>query len=228
MSAPFDTPTASARALTPTSALSPAQLASKAQLESSLTRLRSLALLMDDRFELPIVGVRFGLDPLIGLMPGWGDWVAWSISAYILVEGVRLGLPLNKLLIMAFHAGFDLITGYVPGIGDIIDVAYKANRRNVNTVLTHFGAEPITFSKGGTAGSHNSGPRAVDAPPSDNGPQHMTGANGADPVVVPNAALALRRRATAAHWLVTFGLVLALAALAAVPAMLVWWYWSQR
>lgn len=114
----------------------------RAQIERSLKRLDALARLMDDQFEIPIVKVRFGLDPLIGMIPGGGDWATWLVGVYIFWEAARLGAPTRLLLIMAWHIGFDLLLGYAPGVGDVLDVIYRSNRRNVQLLRVHFGAAP--------------------------------------------------------------------------------------
>lgn len=106
-----------------------------------LRRLDRLADLLDEQFELPIVGYRVGLDPLIGLFPGGGDWVTWAANAYIIWRASRLDVPTHILLLMAGRVGADLVIGYVPGIGDVADAAYKCNRQNVDTLLDHFDAE---------------------------------------------------------------------------------------
>jgi len=117
-------------------------------LERSLGRLRSLARLMDDQFELPIVKVRIGLDPLIGAIPGGGDWVTWLVSIYILWEAMRLGAPVPELLKMAWNLTLDVLVGYVPVVGDLADVAIKANRKNVDLVFEHFEVVPNVSQPG--------------------------------------------------------------------------------
>lgn len=111
------------------------------RLKKSLGRLNRLARLMDDQFEIPIIKYRVGLDPIIGIIPGGGDWVTWVVSVYVIWEGVRLGAPVNVLVKMGANATVDLVMGYVPGIGDIADALYKANRKNVDLLLVHFDAE---------------------------------------------------------------------------------------
>ena len=115
---------------------------SRDHLERSLARLDRLATLMDARFELPILRTRVGLDPIIGLLPGGGDWVTWCVSIYIFWAALRLGAPPLLLVRMAAHTGVDLVGGYVPIVGDLFDVAYKANIKNVALVRQHFGARP--------------------------------------------------------------------------------------
>lgn len=111
------------------------------RLKKSLGRLNRLARLMDDQFEIPIIKYRVGLDPIIGIIPGGGDWVTWVVSVYVIWEGVRLGAPVRVLVKMGANATVDLVMGYVPGIGDIADALYKANRKNVDLLLIHFEAE---------------------------------------------------------------------------------------
>lgn len=93
--------------------------------------LRKLAYLMDERFVIPGLGVRVGLDGLAGLVPGVGDTAALAASAYIIYRGARLGAP--RLLIgrMIANVAVDYLVGLVPVAGDIFDIAFKANRRNV-------------------------------------------------------------------------------------------------
>jgi hypothetical protein len=112
------------------------------RIERSLGRLDRLARLMDDQFELPIVKYKIGLDPLIGLIPGGGDWVTWFVSLYILLEALRLRVPSRVLFGIGWNITADLLLGYVPGVGDLADVAFKANRRSVRIIFDHFEAKP--------------------------------------------------------------------------------------
>ena len=96
-----------------------------------LARLDRIATLMDDQFEIPLLGWRVGLDPLLGLLPGAGDWVVCGVSLYIFWSGLRMGARTKTLGLMAFHIALDLIGGTVPAVGDVFDVLYRSNRRNV-------------------------------------------------------------------------------------------------
>ncbi|QDG51463.1 DUF4112 domain-containing protein [Persicimonas caeni] len=111
----------------------------RAQLERSLGRLDRLARLMDDQFELPVVRWRVGLDPIIGLIPGGGDWATWVVGVYIFWSSLRLGVPRRILTRQVINLTIDLVTGYVPALGDLFDAAFKANRRNVDLVLEFYG-----------------------------------------------------------------------------------------
>ena len=114
------------------------------KIERSLSRLSKLATLLDDQFELPIIKQRIGLDPIIGLIPGVGDWVSWVVSVYIIWESLRLKVPLKILFGIGKNITFDFILGYVPGVGDVMDIVIKANKRSVSLLLNHFDASPIT------------------------------------------------------------------------------------
>ncbi|MGR3571585.1 DUF4112 domain-containing protein [Brevirhabdus sp.] len=96
-----------------------------------LRRLDRLAQLLDSRFRIPGTGIRFGLDGLIGLVPGLGDLATLAPSAYLLVQANRLGVSKATMLRMAGNTGIDFAIGAVPLLGDIFDIGFKANNRNV-------------------------------------------------------------------------------------------------
>lgn len=98
---------------------------------SILRRVRFLSRLFDERFRLPGTNYRFGLDGIIGLVPGLGDSIGAIVSAYIIVEAARLGVPKRVLLRMVYNTGLDALVGTVPVLGDVFDVIWKANKKNV-------------------------------------------------------------------------------------------------
>ena len=98
--------------------------------------LDDLSFYLDGLFRVPGVGWRFGLDALIGLIPNVGDTLTSFASFYILVAGVRYGVPKITLLRMAFNIGLDYMVGMVPFIGDAFDFVWKANKQNMNLIRT--------------------------------------------------------------------------------------------
>jgi hypothetical protein len=103
-----------------------------------LARLSRLAWLIDGVFSLPGTRFRFGLNSLIGLLPVGGDAVLGVISLYIIYEASRLGLPKSKLARMLANVGIEVIGGSVPILGDLFDMALKANLRNLAIINQHF------------------------------------------------------------------------------------------
>ena len=93
-------------------------------------QLEFIAALMDDLFRLPGTGMRFGLDPLVGLLPGLGDMLTGLVSALLLHAAWERGLPLVAIARMMSNVAIDSVLGSVPVVGDIFDVAWKSNRRN--------------------------------------------------------------------------------------------------
>lgn len=106
-----------------------------------LGRARALAHVLDDGIRIPGLGVRFGLDPLIGLVPGLGDLSGAVLSGYIVLLGARLGAPGSVIARMIGNIAVDTIGGSVPVIGDLFDVAWKSNLKNV-ALLDRWTAQP--------------------------------------------------------------------------------------
>jgi hypothetical protein len=102
-----------------------------------LMRLRRLAWLIDGVFKMPGTRFRFGLNSVIGLLPVGGDAVLGVISLYIIYEAAQLGIPRFKLLRMAGNVGIEVLGGSVPILGDLFDMALKANLRNLKIVEDH-------------------------------------------------------------------------------------------
>ncbi len=100
-------------------------------------RLRSLTHLLDNALPIPGTKLRFGIDPIIGLLPGGGDLAMSVVSSYILVEAARLGLPRPTLLRMLWNLVFDALIGIVPMAGDLADFAWKANSKNLALIEAH-------------------------------------------------------------------------------------------
>ena len=102
-----------------------------------LARLDALARLLDTAFAVPGTNVRFGVDALIGLVPGLGDVVTTAISLYIVREARALGASRAVVGRMLFNVAVDGVIGVVPVVGDLFDVAWRANRRNVALLQRH-------------------------------------------------------------------------------------------
>lgn len=102
-----------------------------------LDEVRRLAKLLDTRWKIPGIGVRFGIDPVLGLIPGAGDLVAGAISTYVIVKAHRLGAPKSMLVRMAGNVAVDTVVGSVPILGSVFDLFYKASTRNLRLLQTH-------------------------------------------------------------------------------------------
>ena len=102
-----------------------------------LARLQALARLMDSAVQIPGTPVRFGLDGVLGLIPGAGDTVSALMSVFILYEARRLGISRPTLHRMATNVLLDAVVGTVPFAGDVYDVYWKANNRNVELLRRH-------------------------------------------------------------------------------------------
>ena len=107
----------------------------------TLMRLDALSRLLDNAFVLPGTNIRFGLDGIIGLVPGIGDLVSMGLSSYLIFEARRLGLPRWKIARMVGNVAFDTAIGVIPLIGDAADVLFKANRRNMKIIREHLEKE---------------------------------------------------------------------------------------
>lgn len=96
-----------------------------------------LAHLLDDWFRIPGTSIRFGLDGIIGLIPGLGDILAGLASCIIVIAAWFRGVPYITLLRMVVNLGIDVLVGSIPFLGDAFDIAWKANRRNYALMSRH-------------------------------------------------------------------------------------------
>jgi len=87
--------------------------------------------LMDEVFRVPVLGWRFGLDAVLGLIPGLGDTSTSLVSFYILAAAVRYRVPKVTLLRMGLNIAFDYVIGSLPLVGDVADAWWKSNRMNL-------------------------------------------------------------------------------------------------
>jgi hypothetical protein len=96
-----------------------------------------LAHWLDSRFVIPGTDIRFGLDALIGLVPGIGDSATALLGCYIVARAAALGAPKRLLLRMGWNLLVDFLVGTIPVLGDIFDVTYRANLRNAALLREH-------------------------------------------------------------------------------------------
>jgi hypothetical protein len=103
-----------------------------------LARLDMLANLLDTALVIPGTGIRFGIDAIVGLVPGIGDALTTAVSLYIVHEARQLGAPWHIVSRMLVNVAIDGVVGAVPLLGDAFDVMWRANRRNVKLLRDHF------------------------------------------------------------------------------------------
>jgi hypothetical protein len=96
-----------------------------------VARVRSIAKLLDSAIRIPGTRIRFGVDAVVGLIPGLGDVAGAVFSGYLILLGSRMGLPPHIITRMVTNVAIDTIAGGVPILGDLFDVAWKSNLKNV-------------------------------------------------------------------------------------------------
>jgi hypothetical protein len=94
--------------------------------------LSMLASLLDDLFKIPGTAIRFGIDPLIGLIPGFGDLLTSAASFLIILSAWQRQLPRVTVARMVANVAIDTAVGAIPLLGDAFDVAWKSNRKNLS------------------------------------------------------------------------------------------------
>lgn len=97
----------------------------------------AIARLMDNAFVIPGTTIRFGLDPLIGLIPGFGDTAGAVISSLLLLQGARSGVPKIVLARMALNVLINTAIGAIPVFGDVFSVSFKSNAKNLLLLQRH-------------------------------------------------------------------------------------------
>jgi len=113
-----------------------------------LKRLQGFSHLLDRALPIPGTPYRFGLDPILGLLPGGGDFIGAAFSAYIIWESARVGIPRETIGKMAFNIILEMAVGVVPVLGDLVDVAWKANVKNVELLESHLDELAVTGDGG--------------------------------------------------------------------------------
>lgn len=96
-----------------------------------------LSRLLDSQYAIPGTNIRFGLDSIIGLIPGIGDAVTTAMGAYIIYRAHQLGAPKPLLARMVLNLTIDGVVGAIPIFGDLFDFAFRANLKNVRMLLRH-------------------------------------------------------------------------------------------
>lgn len=104
----------------------------------ALKNMDLLARLMDSQFKIPGTNIKFGLDALIGLVPGAGDFATFLISGYMITVLASNGASGFVLARMVLNVVIDSLFGAIPVLGDIFDVAFKANQRNMKLMQQHY------------------------------------------------------------------------------------------
>lgn len=125
-------------------------------------RLARIAKLMDSSIRVPVIGKRIGWDAVIGLIPGIGDVVGAAISLYIVVSARQLELRRRDIARMLGNIGLETLLGAVPVLGDLFDMAFRANERNIAVIDRHMartGADDTT--PGARSGADTGGSKLV-------------------------------------------------------------------
>lgn len=121
---------------------------SPAHIPPGLRRAQSLARVLDTAIGIPGTRFRIGLDPIIGLIPGFGDVAGVLLSLSILFSAARLGVPWATLLRMGANIGLEALIGTIPLLGDLFDAGWRANVRNVR-LMEAFLADLVRTSRSG-------------------------------------------------------------------------------
>lgn len=151
-----------------------------------LQSLERLAQRMDRAFRIPLIGVRVGWDSIAGLVPGVGDALALLPAGYIIYSGYRMGASAPVLARMAANVGADALIGAIPVVGDLFDVAWKANTRNTDLLRRHMEAraasdEPLPKRLGRKPFSSLTAPRELRLAPTYVGAHHAGALHRANP-----------------------------------------------
>ena len=133
-------------AVTPTLEKRPRR--SPVEIEDSLEQLSRL---MDGLFRIPGTSWRFGLDALVGLIPGVGDTATTLVGFYVLAAGVRYRVPKVTLLRMGLNIAVDYVFGAIPVVGDLFDAAWKSNKKNIELLRQRATVSAAEAHKGRTS-----------------------------------------------------------------------------
>lgn len=119
--------------------------------KAELAEIDRLAKLLDSQWRIPFIGVRFGADVLAGLVPVAGDAASALVSAWLINRARKIGAPGHLVFQMTSNVVLDAIVGSIPFVGTVIDVFYKANRRNIALLRGHMIEEHAKRKAGASA-----------------------------------------------------------------------------
>ena len=102
---------------------------------AALERMRTVAMVLDESIEIPVIEYRIGVDPLLSMLPGVGDALSAAVSLYIVIESARLGVSFTTLLGMLARIGVDAVAGSIPIVGPAVDAVVKVNKWNVEAAM---------------------------------------------------------------------------------------------
>jgi hypothetical protein len=97
----------------------------------ALRKAQKMANMLDSAIGIPFTKIRFGLDSILGLVPGLGDVVGLALSAHIIRLAGQMDAPKSLRIAMVRNSSYDFLIGLIPVIGDISDIFYKANLKNI-------------------------------------------------------------------------------------------------
>ena len=112
--------------------------------DDPLARARTLTNLLDNAVRVPGTSMRFGLDPVLGLVPGLGDVAGAALSGYVVLLASQLGAPTTVIVRMLGNVVIDTVGGTFPVIGDLFDAGWKSNSRNLALLERHLGKPEST------------------------------------------------------------------------------------
>ena len=110
---------------------------------AGLKRIDVLSKLFDTAFVMPGTNIRFGVEAIMRLVPGIGDAAASALSCYLLYEAHRLDVPTPIFARLVANVAIEGVVGAIPVLGDLFDVGFRANRRNVKILKEYFEAEGL-------------------------------------------------------------------------------------
>lgn len=122
--------------------------------EQKVAHLRGLARFLDDSIPVPGTTYRIGVEPIVGLVPGVGDFFGMTLSAYIILRAADLGVSKATIVRMIINLAIDGLFGSLPIVGDLFDIVWKANLRNIAIVEAEILKDaPLKSSKVFVAGA---------------------------------------------------------------------------